>query len=178
MSIYKNYEQYELPLDVAADPEGPPSAKGKAQEVREASIIEQALAILERRHQRGEPLTSPDITKQFLRLRLAEEKREVFGCLFLDNRHRVIVVEDLFFGTIDGASVHPREVARIALEHNAAAALAYHNHPSGVAEPSQADIRITQRIKDTLALIDVRLLDHLVVSTEGAVSLAERGLLS
>jgi DNA repair protein RadC len=158
-----------------SDPEGLPSAKGRAREVREASIIEQAFTILERRHQRGEPLTSPEATTQFLHLRLAEKKREVFGCLFLDNRHRVIGVEDLFFGTINGASVHPREIVRIALEYNAAAVIVYHNHPSGVTEPSQADICITERIKEALALVDVRVLDHLVVSAESATSLSKRG---
>jgi len=101
----------------------------------------------------------------------------VFGCIFLDDRHRVIVVEDLFFGTIDGASVHPRVIAQKALAHNAAAAIAYHNHPSGVPESSQADLRITQRIKDVLCLVYVRLLNHLVVCVGECTWFAERGLI-
>jgi DNA repair protein RadC len=143
----------------------------------EQAIIDQALLILTRRHRRGEELTSPDCTKNFLRLRLADRPNEVFGCIFLTNRHAVIEVEELFAGTIDGASVYPRVVVQRALIHNAAAILAYHNHPSGNAEPSQADIRLTNRIRDALALIDVRLLDHLVVSEAECVSFAERGLL-
>jgi DNA repair protein RadC len=123
-------------------------------------------------------LTSPEATKDFIRLRLAEEPNEVFGCIFLDNRHRVVAVEELFFGTIDGASVHPRVVVQHALTaHNAAAVIFFHNHPSGVTDPSQADLRITQRLKEALALIDVRVLDHLIVSYEASTSLAERGLL-
>ncbi|MCU7866446.1 MAG: DNA repair protein RadC [Candidatus Thiodiazotropha sp. (ex Lucinoma borealis)] len=143
----------------------------------EQTTIEKALTILSGRHSRGEPLTSPEITKQFLRLKLGESYNEVFGCIFLDNRHRIIQFDDLFFGTVDGASVHPRVIVQKALFCNAAAAVLYHNHPSGVAEPSQADHSITKRITDALALIDVRVLDHLVVTTGECVSFAERGLL-
>jgi len=122
-------------------------------------------------------LTSPEATRAYLRLEIGERHNELFGVLFLDNRHRVIAKEELFYGTIDGASVHPRVVVSRALALNAAAVVFYHNHPSGVAEPSQSDLRITQRLKDALALVDIRVLDHLVVSTEDATSLAERGLL-
>lgn len=122
-------------------------------------------------------LTSPEATRDYLRLKLYREPREVFACLFLDNRHRVIRYEELFFGTIDGASVHPREVVRWAMDTNAAAVIFAHNHPSGVAEPSQADLRITQRLRDALALIDVRVLDHLIIGEGKGTSLAERGLL-
>jgi DNA repair protein RadC len=97
-------------------------------------------------------------------------------CLFLDNRNRVITFEKMFYGTIDGASVYPREVVRMALKTNAAAVIFAHNHPSGVAEPSQADEQITQRLKEALALVDIRVLDHLIVGDE-VVSFAERGLL-
>ena len=100
---------------------------------------------------------------------------ELFCCLFLDNRHRVICCEELFRGTINGASVHPREVVRRALEHNAAALILAHNHPSGVAEPSQADIQITHRLRDALALVDIRVLDHMIVGDGEISSLAERG---
>ena len=142
----------------------------------------QATLEIARRHlleglKRGDPLTSPDATRDYLRARLRGYPHEVFACMFLDNRHRVIEVEELFRGTIDGASVHPREVVRRALAHNAAAVIFAHNHPSGVAEPSAADERITQRLKGALALVDVRVLDHLVVGDGPIVSLAERGLL-
>jgi DNA repair protein RadC len=104
-------------------------------------------------------------------------EHEVFCCLYLDKRHRLIHFEELFRGTIDGASVHPREIVKLALQRNAAAIIIAHNHPSGVAEPSQADEMITQRVKDALGLVDIRLLDHIVVGDGVSVSLAERGLL-
>ena len=141
------------------------------------SVIALALSILARKHRRGSALTSPEATRAYLRLEIGERHNELFGVLFLDNRHRVIAKEELFYGTIDGASVHPRVVVSRALALNAAAVVFYHNHPSGVAEPSQSDLRITQRLKDALALVDIRVLDHLVVSTEDATSFAERGLL-
>jgi DNA repair protein RadC len=108
---------------------------------------------------------------------LRDRPYEVFCCLYLDNRHRLIRFEELFRGTIDGATVHPREVLRQALAHNAAAIILAHNHPSGVAEPSQADEMITRRLKEALALVDIRVLDHLVIAGAEAVSLAEKGLL-
>jgi DNA repair protein RadC len=101
----------------------------------------------------------------------------VFCCLYLDNRHRLTGFDELFRGTIDGASVHPREVVREALEHRAAAVILAHNHPSGVAEPSQADELITQRLRDALALVDIRLLDHVIVGDGACISLAEQGLI-
>ena len=104
-------------------------------------------------------------------------QREVFACLFLDNRHRVIAFEELFFGSIDSAAVHPREVVKAALRHNAAALIFAHNHPSGVAEPSRADELLTRRLKEALALVDIRVLDHLVVGDGEPLSLAERGLI-
>ncbi len=126
---------------------------------------------------RGDSLTSPEQTKQYLRLRLASLEHEVFACLFMDNRHRVICFEEMFRGTIDGANVYPREVVKAALKHNAAAVIFSHNHPSGIAEPSQADRSLTNKLKDALSLIDVRVLDHIVVSREESVSMAERGLI-
>jgi DNA repair protein RadC len=101
----------------------------------------------------------------------------VFSCLYLDNRHRVIQFEELFRGTINGASVYPREVVKKALGHNAAAVIFAHNHPSGVAEPSAADRRITQQLSDALALVDVRVLDHVVVGDGTTISFAEQGLM-
>lgn len=125
---------------------------------------------------RGDCLVDPDAVRYYLTSKLRDCKAEVFACVFMDNRHRVIQYEELFFGTIDGASVHPREVVRRALHHNAAAVIFAHNHPSGIAEPSQADEHITQKLKDALHLIDVRVLDHFVVGDQ-VVSFAERGLL-
>lgn len=141
------------------------------------SLMALALATLAEQHRPGEILGSLEDTRRYLRIRLADRKNEVFGCLFLDNRHRVIALAELFQGTIDGSSVHPRVVVQKALELNAAAMLFYHNHPSGVAEPSHADEAITRRLKEALALIDVRVLDHIVVTTGESVSFAERGLL-
>ena len=143
------------------------------------NIIQSAINILEARLTRTEELTitSPADTKQYLVLKLAEQEREVFSVLFLDNRHQLIAYKELFYGTIDGASVYPREVAKEALKQNAAAVILAHNHPSGVPEPSTADERITVRLKDALGLLDIRVLDHIIVGGTDTVSLAERGVL-
>ena len=142
-----------------------------------ASLTHLALAALAARHSKGVALQSPEQTQAYLRLQLAERPNEVFVCLFLDNKHRVIAMEELFQGTIDGASVHPREVVRRSLELGAGAVILAHNHPSGVAEPSQADRRITGKLKSALGLVDVRVLDHVIVAAEGSVSFAEKGLI-
>ena len=141
------------------------------------SLIVLAMKLLAGKHRVGSALSNATETRQFLCIRLAEYRHEVFGCLFLDTRHRIIALRELFQGTIDGASVYPRVVVQQALDVNAAAAIFFHNHPSGVAEPSLADEAITRRLKDALALIDIRVLDHLVVSAGESVSFAERGLL-
>ena len=141
------------------------------------SLLELAFAVLHDLHQPGVELPSPNHTRDFLRMLLAERKAEVFGCLYLDNRHRVIETVELFQGTIDGASVYPRVVVQQALSVNAAAVMFFHNHPSGVAEPSNADQAITRRLKEALALIDIRVLDHFVVTAGESISFAERGLL-
>jgi DNA repair protein RadC len=146
-------------------------------DMEKQSLMALVLALLAEQHQPGEALSSPEQTRRYLRIRLADRKNEVFGCLFLDNRHRIIEVSELFQGTIDGASIHPRVVVQKALELNAAAMLFFHNHPSGVAEPSNADEAITRRLKEALALVDVRVLDHFVVTAGESVSFAERGLL-
>jgi DNA repair protein RadC len=144
----------------------------------EDEIIAKALSILESRITvKGDVLSSPDATRSYLRLKLARYPYEVFAALFLDNRHRLINYVELFRGTIDGASVHPREVVREAMKVNAAAVIFAHNHPSGVAEPSQADLRITQRLIEALKLIDVRVLDHHIVGEQSVTSFAERGIL-
>ena len=142
----------------------------------------QAVLELARRHlaeslMRGDALKNPAETRRYLTARLRDYPYEVFACLFLDTRHRVISYEELFRGTIDGASVHPREVVRRALQHNAAAVILAHNHPSGIAEPSDADRRITTRLQDALALIDIRVLDHIVIGDQRATSFAERGFI-
>jgi DNA repair protein RadC len=135
-----------------------------------------------RRHYRealcaGPALNAPAATRQFLTAQLRDRPYEVFCCLHLDNRHRLIQFEEVFRGTIDGASVHPREIVRQALRYNAAALIFAHNHPSGVAEASQADELITRRLRDALALVDIRVLDHLIVGDNNCLSFAERGLL-
>jgi DNA repair protein RadC len=142
----------------------------------------QAAIELARRHyaelmEAGPPLANPRATRDYLRARLRDRDHEVFCCLFLDNRHRVIAFDEVFRGTIDGASVHPRDVVKLALTRNAAAVILAHNHPSGIAEPSQADEMITGRLRDALALVDIRVLDHIVVGDGACVSFAERGLL-
>ena len=139
--------------------------------------IEMARRHLGEALERGKPLTDPAATRRYLTARFRDMPYEVFACLYLDNRHRVIAFEELFRGTIDGASVHPREVVRQTLARNSAAVILAHNHPSGVPEPSQADELITQRLRDALALVDVRVLDHLIVGGERCLSFAERGLL-
>jgi len=143
------------------------------------TVIQAALNILEERisyNINSPSLTSPNDSRDYVKLKLAEYEHEVFACLFLDQRHHVIAFDELFRGTIDGASVYPREVVKACLSHNAAAVIFAHNHPSGVAEPSKSDQHITKRLKDALALIDVRVLDHLVVGSD-VISFAERGLL-
>ena len=142
----------------------------------------QAVLEMGRRHlweqlQRGDALGNPDDTRRFLSAKLRDRQHEVFACLLLDNRHRVIAFEELFRGTIDAASVYPREVVKLALARNAAAVILAHNHPSGVAEPSAADRSLTNRLRDALSLVDIRLLDHFVVGDGEPVSFAERGLL-
>jgi len=145
-------------------------------EVEKETVFRLALRMLSSRHNRGRELKSPTDTQAYLRLRLGELGNEHFGCLFLDNRHRILGVRELFCGTIDGTAVYPRVVVQEALNVNAAAVILYHNHPSGVAEPSQADERITRRLKAALGLVDIRLLDHFIVSADDSTSLAARGL--
>jgi len=149
---------------------------GDAKYAQLQAVMEMAKRHLFEEISRGDALSSPAQTRQFLSAQLASYPHEVFACLFLDNRNRVIVFEKMFFGTIDGASVYPREVVRLALKMNSAAVIFAHNHPSGVAEPSHADEQITQRLKEALALVDIRVLDHFVIGDE-VVSFAERGLL-
>jgi len=122
-------------------------------------------------------LTSPGAVRDYLRLILADRDHEVFVCLWLDAQHRVIKTEEAFRGTLTHTSVYPREIVKMALKHNAAAVLFAHNHPSGVAQPSQADELLTRNLKDALALVEVKVLDHFIVAGSHAISFAERGLL-
>ncbi len=142
----------------------------------------QAVLEMGRRHlstvmEQGPGFHSPQAVKDYLRAELRHQQREVFSVLFLNNQHHLLAYRELFQGTIDAASVYPREVVKLALAHNAAAVILAHNHPSGIAEPSQADRRITQRLQEALALVDIRVLDHLVVGEAEVLSFAERGLL-
>jgi len=139
-------------------------------------ILDKAATLIAEKYARKDAFTSPDVTKEYLKYRMAHHEREVFAMILLDNQHRLIEFCELFHGTIDAAPVYPREVVKLVLEHNAGAVIFAHNHPSGVAEPSEADKRITKRLTDALALIDVKVLDHIVVG-ETPVSFAERGLI-
>ena len=141
------------------------------------ATIREAIGILESRLRATKAFTKPSDVKHFCQLQIAQEKDEHFCCMFMDSQHRLIAFERLFRGTIDAASVYPRVVVRRALELNAAAVIFTHNHPSGIPEPSTADIKITQRLKEALGLIDVRVLDHVVVGLDGTSSMAESGLL-
>lgn len=148
---------------------------GEAKFVQLQAVLEMTQRYLAETLKRGDVLTSPQQTKLYLSSVLRDRQREAFYILFLDNQHRVIRDEILFEGTIDAASVYPREVVKRALHHNAAAVILAHNHPSGVAEPSQADRRITDRLRDALGLVEIRVLDHFVVGDGEVVSFAERG---
>ena len=142
----------------------------------------QAVLEIARRHYaehlgERDSFTRPEHVREYLHASLRDRQAEVFCVLFLDNRHRLISFDECFNGTIDGASVHPREIVRKAIHHNAAAVILAHNHPSGIAEPSQADIALTNRLKESLGLVDVRVLDHFIVGDGLPVSFSERGLM-
>ncbi len=141
------------------------------------AALELGRRYLAERMREVDALTSPQAARTYLKSRLRDLPYEVFGCLYLDTKHRPIHFEELFRGTIDGASVYPREVVRTVLANNAAAVILAHNHPSGVAEPSSADQSLTHRLKAALALVDVRLIDHIIVGDGESVSFSERGLL-
>jgi DNA repair protein RadC len=146
--------------------------------MEEDAVIDAAIYYLERRlRSPGEAMISPSAARNLLKLKLAELPHEVFACLWLDAQHRVIAYEEMFRGTLSQTSVYPREVLKSALKHNAAAVVFSHNHPSGVAEPSRADEMLTSELKNALAMIDVRVLDHIVVGGMATTSFAERGLI-
>lgn len=148
---------------------------GSAKFVQLQAVLEMSRRHLESKLNRGNAFTDAATTRSYLQRQLRHFDHEVFACLFLDTRHRLISFEPLFRGTIDGASVYPREVVKQALKHNAAAVIFAHNHPSGVAEPSQADIQITRRLRAALELVDIRVLDHIIVGDSHTCSLAQQG---
>lgn len=150
---------------------------GPAKYAQLQAVLEMARRHLAASLVRESALESPAMVRQYLSAKLRHQTREVFACLLLDNRHRVIGFEELFWGTLNAAAVYPREVVKLALEANAAAVILSHNHPSGVAEPSHADRQITERLKAALALVDIRVLDHMVVGDNEVISFAERGWL-
>ena len=150
---------------------------GAAKYAQLQAVLEMARRHFEEILQRGNALSSPDITRAYLSAHLRGYSYEVFACLFLDNQHRVIQLDEMFRGTLDSASVYPREVVKQALHHNAAAVIFAHNHPSGIAEPSQSDKLITDKLKQALGLFDIRVLDHFIVGDGPPYSFAEHGLL-
>lgn len=160
------------------DTEGPLYIRGRRSRYRLATadqIVEAARQVVDQRMQRGASFKDPSIARAYFRDKLAGLEREVFVAVFLDTRHRLIDFAELFHGTVDGAEVHPREVVKQALLHNAAAIIVAHNHPSGDVEPSAADRAVTIRLKQALALVDIRLLDHVIVGGSRSLAMADRG---
>ena len=150
---------------------------GSAKYAQLQAVLEMARRHLSASMKEGDLLTSPDLVRTYLSAQLRHQPHEIFAVLFLDCQNRLIAYDEIFFGTIDGASVYPREVVKKALARNAAAAILAHNHPSGFAEPSQADQHITRRLQEALDLVGVRVIDHMIVGDKEVVSFAERGLL-
>ena len=153
-----------------------PEAQSFSYTPAEKVILQQAAFIIEERFQRQDSYCSPESVMSYLQCQLAHEEREVFALMLLDNQHRLIRYLPMFYGTIDSASVYPREVVKAALQANAAAVILAHNHPSGVSEPSDSDRRLTDKLVKALALMDIRVLDHIIVG-ENCCSFAQRGLL-
>ena len=150
---------------------------GQYRPARAEEVLSQARRVLSQRVRRGATMSSPQAVKDYLRLEIGVLEHEVFSVLFMDAQHRIIELRQMFRGTVSQTSVYPREVVKEALSLNAAALILAHNHPSGAAEPSRADEFLTQTLKTALALVDVRVLDHLVVAGADVTSFAERGLL-
>ncbi|WP_429060374.1 RadC family protein [Aeromonas veronii] len=146
--------------------------------INEEELLTIANQIARQKLAKGEAITDKHLAQQALQTLLQSREHEVFAMLFLDNQHRILAYEELFRGTLSSASVYPREVVKRALALNAAALMLVHNHPSGHPDPSRADIEITQRLQSALALVDIRILDHLVVASNGVVSLKERGYMN
>ncbi|GAB4355263.1 MAG: DNA repair protein RadC [Methylohalobius crimeensis] len=150
---------------------------GSAKYIQLQAVLEMARRHIRENLERGDALTSPDLTRAFFQRHLRDHPQEIFAALFLDTRHRVIRYEELFRGTVDGASIYPREIAKQALNLNASAVIFAHNHPSGISEPSAADRSITDRLRQALALFDIRVLDHMIVGDGETFSFAEHGWL-
>jgi DNA repair protein RadC len=153
------------------------SGLGPAKRAQFGAAIELARRALQEKLEQSAALTSPGAVRDYLRLRLAARKEEAFLCIWLDAQHRAIQIEEPFRGTLTQTSVYPREIVKSALRFNAAAVIFAHNHPSGVAQPSQSDELLTRNLKDALALVEVKVLDHFIVAGHQAISFAERGLL-
>ena len=153
------------------------SSTGRYTKATADRVVAAARAVAEQRVQRGQAFSDPALASRYFRDMIGGLEREVFAVAFLDTRHRLVEYAELFLGTIDGAEVHPREVVKHALRCNAAAAILAHNHPSGTTEPSAADRAVTARLKQALALVDVRLLDHVVVGGDASLSMSARGLI-
>lgn len=151
--------------------------KGGYQAVSPERILEAAREVAEQRMAKGICLSSPAVVRECLPALLGTYRQERFGVLFLDSQNRLIAYEEMFRGTLGSATVHPREIAKVALGHNAASVILAHNHPSGSQEPSQADIQITQRIKEALGLLEIMVTDHFIATGTTTVSMAEKGLL-
>ncbi|RUO33899.1 RadC family protein [Aliidiomarina soli] len=150
---------------------------GPARSIQLQAVLELSKRYLAAALSRGEGFTRPSLVRDYLATQLRHQPREVFAVLLLDTQHRLLHYTELFMGTINAAPVYPREIVKLVMQHNAAAVIIAHNHPSGVAEPSLADQKVTERIKRALEVIDVGLLDHFVIGGEGTVSFAERGML-
>lgn len=150
---------------------------GEAKYVALQAALEMGRRYLGEKLERGATIESADDTRRYLQAQLRDRQQEVFCCLFLDNRHRLITFEELFHGTLNGAAVYPREIIKRAMHHNAAALILVHNHPSGVAEPSRQDEILTEKLKESLETMDIRLLDHFVVGDGDVVSFSELGKL-
>ncbi len=150
---------------------------GQFHQAREDDVIAEAAYIYDCHFVRGTQLETLDKTRDYIKPKLASLEHEVFVCLFLDNQHRLISYDEMSRGTLDGASVYPREILKTALQHNAAAIIFAHNHPSGLSQPSEADKKITTKLKNALALVDIRVLDHFIVGEGKPYSFAENGLI-
>lgn len=171
-------QQKDLPLDLPALFAGENTGEYRvAGIVTEEDILKTARFIVERRLKRGPTMSDPRVVREYLCHALGDLDQEVFCCLFLDSQNRILAFEKLFFGTINGTAVYPREVLKRALHNGAAGVIFAHNHPSGLATPSVADEVLTTRLKEALAVVDIRVLDHIVVAGTDTVSFAERGLL-
>ncbi|MGR9107340.1 MAG: RadC family protein [Gammaproteobacteria bacterium] len=175
--LLNEYGSLRLLLQAARERFNQTHGLGDAKYAQLQAALEMARRHLRETVERGDPLKNPEESRDYLCAQLGRYPYEVFACLFLDNQHRVIRFEELFRGTIDTTSVYPREVLRLALQLNAAAVIFAHNHPSGVCTPSNADRKITQKLVEALALVDIRVLDHFIIGDSEAYSFAEHGLL-